>query len=146
MKKLLVIVVIVALAFGLYYYLAFQQLSYDIEDIVIDEVGFLSASLTIVLRVTNPNPLPLYLASTTFDLYINGDYAGYGSTSSIIIEGYRYRTIQAPIIITYTGLSASVVTTMLMGGSITVDIRGDASIFFIKVPFEISETLTLMES
>jgi LEA14-like dessication related protein len=144
MKKALAIVFIVALAFGMYYYLAFQQLSYEIEAISIDEAGLLSASLTIFLRANNPNPLPLYLASTTFDLYINGDYAGHGSTSSTTIEGHRYRTIQAPITITYTGLSAAVVNIILIGGLVRMDIRGDASLFFITVPFEISDTVTLM--
>lgn len=146
MKKILAIVVIVALGFSMYYYLAFQQLSYEIEVIAIDNVGLLNASLTVFLRANNPNLLPLYLATTTFDLYLNGDYAGHGSTASAIIVGYSYHTIQAPITIIYTGLSAGVMNIILIGGSVNVDIRGDASLLFIKIPFEISDTFTMIES
>jgi LEA14-like dessication related protein len=106
-------------------------------------VGVLRASVTVFLRVNNPNPLPLYLASTTFDLYINEDYAGHGSTVSTTIRGYGYQTIQAPTTISYAGLSATVVNSILSGGLMTLDIRGDAHFFVITVPFEISDTLTL---
>jgi LEA14-like dessication related protein len=143
MKKVLAIIVIVALAFGMYYLFAFQQLSYDIDAISLDEVGLLSASITVFLRVNNPNPLPLYLASTTFDLYINEEYAGHGSTASTTIGGYGYQTIHAPITISYTGLSATVVNSILSGGRMTLDIRGDAHFLLITMPFEISDTLTL---
>ena len=143
MKKVLVIVIIVALAFGMYYFFAFQQLSYDIDALRLDDVGVLSASVTVFLRVNNPNPLPLYLASTTFDLYINEDYAGHGSTVSTTIGGYGYQTIQAPLTISYTGLSATVVTSILSRGRMTLNILGDAHFFVITVPFEISDTLIL---
>ena len=146
MKKILAIVVIAALGFSRYYYLAFQQLSYEIEVIVIDNVGLLNASLTVFLQVNNPNPLPLYLASTTFDLYLNGDYAGHGSTASAIVGGYSFHTIQAPITIIYTRLSADLMNIILIGESVTVDIWGDASLLFIKVPFEISDTLIMIEN
>lgn len=143
MKKVFAIGVIFALASGLYYFVAFQQLSYDIDALRLDDVGVLSASITVVLRVNNPNPLPLYLASTTFDLYINEDYAGHGSTVSTTIGGYGYQTINAPITISYTGLSMTVVNSILSRGRMTLDVRGDAHFFVITVPFEISDTIAL---
>jgi LEA14-like dessication related protein len=143
MKKVFAIGVIVALAFGIYYVAAFQHLNYDIDALRLDDVGVLSASVTVFLRVNNPNPLPLYLASTTFGLYINEDYAGHGSTEAATIGGYGYQRIHAPVTISYTGLSATVVNSILSGGRITLDIRGDAHFFVITVPFEISDTLTL---
>lgn len=109
--------VIVALMSGLYYYLAFQHLSYYMEAISLDEVGLLSASVTVFLRMNNPNPLPLHLAATIFDLSINGECAGHGSTASTTIRGYGYQTILAPITIVYRGLYAAVVNSMLFGGT-----------------------------
>lgn len=143
MKKGIAIILIVVLAVGIYYSLAFQQLTYGIETASIDAVGLLSASMTITLRITNPNALPLYFAATDFDLYINGTYTGHGSTSATTLLGMEYQTIQTPITISYTGLTVSLVRIMLGGGAVALDIQGNASLFFIPVPFHISDTVTV---
>jgi hypothetical protein len=50
MKKVFAIGVIVALAFGIYYVAAFQHLNYDIDALRLDDVGVLSASVTVSPR------------------------------------------------------------------------------------------------
>lgn len=87
MKKVFAIGVIVALAFGIYYVVAFQHLNYDIDALRLDEVGVLSASVTVFLRVNNPNPLPLYLAATRLIFTLMRIMQGTGQQKQPLLEG-----------------------------------------------------------
>lgn len=143
MKHVLAVIAIVVLGFSIYYVVAFQQLDYELEAISLDEVGVLSATMTIVLRMSNPNPLPIYIPSTTFDIYLNGIYVGQGATSSMTVSGNGFNVIAAPITVSYTGISPSLVTAILSGGRFTVNIRGAASLFIVTIPFDLTETVSL---
>lgn len=138
------LILIILIGGGIYYYYAFQQLDFQIENASIENISLSGVALEIYIRVQNPNPLPIVITSTKFDVYLNDQYIGKGISEATTIGGNGFRTIQTPVHITFSGLALGIINELTKGGVVTIEVVGEASLFIFSLPFTISKTINLI--
>lgn len=126
-----------------YYYYAIPRLAnhfelsgLDLGDL--DMVGPVpvSAEIILIFEVKNPNVLPIYVPSGSFDVFINNQHLAKGDIPSFFIWGGGIQRVTVPVRVSLAGVTASIAGLILGGGRVTVEAQGTVNILFLSVPFE----------
>lgn len=125
-----------------YYYYAIPRLAnhfelsgLDLGDV--DTVGPVpvSAEIILVFEVRNPNVLPIYVPSGSFDVFINDQHLAKGDIPSFFIWGGSLQRVTVPVRGSLVGVAASIVSLVFGGGRITVEAQGTFNALLLSVPF-----------
>ncbi len=145
MRKGLVVIIILILliAGGYYYYTSLLRLKFDLSGARVASVGLTGAVIIFELRISNPNPIPVFLPSAEFDIFVNGEYLGRGTTTSLTIAPNSDRVLEVPISFSYAGLLQSVVELIKGKGTVDIQISGQIRIVIVNIPFSISQRVSL---
>ncbi len=142
MNKSAIIVIIIILGGGaVYLYSSYSSLEISLDDVRVESIGLTSATLIFNIHIYNPSPLPLTVSSTRFDIYLEDQYIGTGTSVATPISGNSKGSIQTPISFSYVGLGLGIVDILTQGGSAEVTISGEAKVYFISIPFQFTETI-----
>ena len=145
MNKVAIIIIIVVLGGGaVYLYSAYSSLEISLDDVRVESIGLTSATLIFDLRIYNPSPIPLTVSSTRFDIYLEDQYIGTGTSVATPISANSQGTIQTPISFSYVDLGLGIVNILTNGGSAEVTVSGEAKVYVISMPFQVSETISFV--
>jgi LEA14-like dessication related protein len=81
------IVVIAVASIGVYYYDAYHKLTFQLSSVNVTSLSLSSLQMNLVIEISNPSLLPIYIPSGSFEIYINGQHFGKGTFVSTTIGG-----------------------------------------------------------
>jgi len=119
---------------------ALRNIEVSVYDIVIESIGFTSATLKIKLKMFNPNSITATLDRADYNLYGNDIYVGSGVIPTRVdIPAHSSTVVTTTFDLSYSG-AAKVILDALSIGKITWKIKGtayfDTPFGSISVPFE----------
>ena len=144
MGKVAAVIAIVLVLFvfgGFVYYNALNGLEFQIIGVDIEDISSTSARFSFKIEVSNSHPIPVYLTSTYFDIFINKDFLTTSSTREVTIGANSLRVLIIPISIYYTSVAPALARIITGGGTVTAEIIGEAYFFIIGVPFTITKNI-----
>jgi len=141
-KTAIVIILVIVIGGGGYYlYSSYSSLEVSLDGVSIESIGLTSATLNLNIRIVNPSQIPLTVSSTRFDIYIEGQHVGTGSSAATGIGANSQGSLQAPVTLSYVDLSVGMIDVITQGGSADVTVSGEAKVYFISIPFQFTETV-----
>lgn len=75
----------------------------DVSDINLKGIGTEGIVVDVVLKITNPNRLPMTFDRATFNVYIDDEYVGRGTFPGIQISGYSTQLIDTETVVSWGG-------------------------------------------
>jgi LEA14-like dessication related protein len=132
---IIIVVVVVIAGFAIYYYDAYHKLTFQLKSVSLSSASLTSVKTNFGLAIGNPGPLPIYVPSGSFNVYINEVSVGTGSFSSLTVGGNSQSLITVPVDFNPTTLPSTVYNFITGGGSVTVTIVGSANLALFSVPF-----------
>jgi len=132
---LLICLIIIVAAFGLYYYNAIHRLRFQLVDVGLGTVGLTSAEIKLTIEVQNPNVLPIHIPSIDFDVYVNNQRLANGYTGAFTVGGSSRQSVIVSVTFAYTDIAMTIVNLITGGGTVTVKAEGSANFFLFGVPF-----------
>ncbi len=131
-----VIIVLIALVgLAVYYYNAYHNLTFQLNDVTLGSVSSSALTLNFVIGVNNTNLLPVYIPSGSFEIYINNQHLGKGTFNSVTVGGNSQGQVNAPATFNATDIPSVIMGLITGGGSVTVTIQGSADLWLFSVPF-----------
>lgn len=145
MKKnvviLLVVVFLCILGVVIYCFRSLQDLDFGVVDVELVDVGLRSATIELKMEVSNPALVPVYITSTSFDIFFDGQFFAHGGTAAVTAKARASTVMTQTITISYADAASAIVRLLVAGGTATVEIRGEAHFCGLSVPF--SKTTTV---
>ncbi len=132
---IILIVVIVVAGLAVYYYDAYHKLTFELKSVNLSSVSLTSVQTNFGIAISNPGPLPIYVPSGNFTVYINDVTSGTGSFGSLTVGGNSQSLITVPVDFNPTGLPSGIYGLITGGGTVTVTIVGSANLVLFSVPF-----------
>ena len=117
------------------------QVSFD--GVSVKSIGLTSATLTIRLRMYNPNTITATLDRADYELYGNNNYLGNGVIPQRIdIPAGGTRIVETDFVLSYSG-GAGVIWSSLIGGEVSWRIKGtayfDTPLGTMNIPFDVTQ-------
>ncbi len=131
----IVIVLVALVGLAIYYYNAYHNLTFQLNDVRLGSVSSSALTLNFAIGVNNTNLLPVYIPSGSFEVYINNQHLGKGTFTSVTIGGNSQGQVNAPATFNVSDVPSVIVGLITGGGSITVTIQGSADLWLFSVPF-----------
>ncbi len=131
-----IIVVIVVAGFAVYYYDAYNKLTFELKSVGVGDVSLTSIQITLRLQITNPNALPVYIPDGSFDIYINAIYLGAGTFGAVTVNGNSQDQITVPVTFNALDVPSVLYGIITGGGTVAVTVKGQANLVLSSVPFE----------
>ncbi len=128
---------------GLYYYNASRNLRFEVVGVGLRDLGLTGATLEISVEVSNPSWIPVYLTSTSFDIFVNGQFVGNGGTEAVTIGGSSSKVITATVTFKYADIAPTMISVIKKGGTATIMIAGVAHLFIFNIPFTNTTTIKI---
>lgn len=116
----------------------------ELWDVEIDDIGLWGLSLDLVLKVINPNSVPMRLDRADFEVYVDGNYLCSGSFPSTTVWGRSTEFVETHVEVPWKeGLTAlwKVVRAEMLGGGLTLSVEGTAYVGGFPIPFSYSEVV-----
>jgi LEA14-like dessication related protein len=132
-------ILILIIAFGIYYYTAMQQLKANLVDVGLMDAGITSARIEVVVEVQNPSLLPIYISNGDFTIFVNNQRLGYGSLGSFTVGGSSNQRVPVTISFSYVDVGMTIANLITGGGIVQVRLNGSLHTFIVSAP--ISTTL-----
>jgi LEA14-like dessication related protein len=131
-----VLIIVMAVAsIGVYYYDAYHKLAFQLDSVSVTDLSLSSLQMNLVMEIGNPNLLPIYIPSGSFEIYINSQHLGKGNFGSTTIAGNSKDQIAVPITFSISDLPAVLNGLIIGGGNVTVSVQGSINLVFFSVPF-----------
>jgi LEA14-like dessication related protein len=130
-----VIVVVVIAGFAIYYNDAYRKLTFELKGVSLTSASFTLVATNFEIAMGNPGPLPIYVPSGSFDVYINGVAVGVGSFSSQTISGNSVSLNTVPVDFNPTTLPSVILGLITGGGTVNIAIAGSANLVLFSIPF-----------
>lgn len=131
----IVIVVVALVGLAVYYYFAYNSLTFNLNRVRLGEVSTSSITLNVQIAVNNTYLLPVYIPSGSFTLYVNEERLGTGTFNSITVGGNNVGVVTAPVTVNAGDVPAVVFGLLTGGGAVTLTVDGSANLFLFSVPF-----------
>jgi LEA14-like dessication related protein len=132
---LVVIVVVALVGLAVYYYFAYNNLTFNLNRVRLGEVSSSSITLNVQIAVNNTYLLPVYIPSGSFTLYLNEERLGTGTFNSITVGGSNVGVVTAPVTVNAGDIPAVAFGLLTGGGAVTLTVDGSANLFLFSVPF-----------
>jgi LEA14-like dessication related protein len=117
--------------------------------IELTEFSLFQSAAKAQVKVTNPLPFPLKLASTSYRLLANGREVGSGSTKGMILHASQETTLELPIEVDHAELLGAAGSAVSSGGEIEARLKGTLVIRFsggdISVPLDLAGKFSLFK-
>jgi LEA14-like dessication related protein len=130
------IVVIVVAGLAVYYYDAYNKLTFELKSVSVGDISLSSIQITLRLQITNPNALSVYIPDGSFDIYVNDIYLGAGTFGALTINGNSQEQITVPVTFNASDVPSVFYGLITGGGTVTVTVKGQANLVLLSVPFE----------
>jgi LEA14-like dessication related protein len=138
-KKILIVLLsflLVGTALGVYYYYAYHRLGFQLVGVGLGNVvPYASVEIRLTLEVSNPNVLPVYVPSGSFDVYVNDQHLAGGDFGSFTVGGSGRQRITIPVTVTIIDIVTTVYGLITGGGTVTVRLEGSADLVLFRIPF-----------
>lgn len=131
----IIIVVIALVGLVVYYYNAYHNLTFELNEVNVANASLASMTLNIKIDINNPNLLPVYIPSGSFTVYLNGQRLGVGDFGSLTIGGNSQGVITAPVTFNATDVPSVLFGIITGGGRVTLSVQGSANLVLFSVPF-----------
>lgn len=131
-----VVVIVVAAGFVVYYYNAYHKLNFTLNGASLGSVSLTSVQTYFTLGIHNPNLLPVYIPSGSYQVYVNNQYFGRGTFGSLTVGGNSQDQITVPLIVSALSVGSTIYGLITGGGSVTITLQGSANLFLFTVPFK----------
>lgn len=131
----LVIIILVA-GFVVYYYDAYHKLTFTLTGASLGTVSLTSVQTYFTLQIRNPNLLPLYIPSGSYQVYVNNQYLGKGTFGSLTVGGHSIDQLKVPLTVSALSVASVVYGLITSGGSVTITLQGSANLFLFNAPFK----------
>lgn len=120
---------------GVYYYDAYPKLGFSAVGVGLGDVSYTSAEIRLILEISNPNLLPIFVPSGGFDIYLNNQHLAYGSFGSLFLAGGSTGRITVPVTFSATDVPFLIYGIVTGGGKATVRLEGAAHLVLFEIPF-----------
>ncbi len=130
-----VVVIVVIAGFAVYYYDAYNKLTFDLKKVSVGDVSLNSVQTTFDFEIGNPSALPVYIPSGDFEIYVNDQYLGAGSFGSLTVPDNGQSQISVPVAFNASDVPSVVYGIITGGGSVTVTVQGKIHLLLFSVPF-----------
>lgn len=131
-----VIVIVVIAGFAVFYYDAYNKLTFDLKKVGVGDVSLSSVETTFDFEIGNPSALPVYIPSGDFEIYVNDQYLGAGSFGSLTVAANGQSQITVPVTFNTSDIPSVVYGLITGGGSVTVTVQGKVNLLLLSVPFD----------
>ncbi len=129
------IIVIAVASIGVYYYDAYHKLTFQLSSVSVTNLSLSTLQMNLIMEISNPSLLPIFIPSGSFEIYINSQHLGKGTFGSTTIGGNSQNQIAVPVTFSTSDLPAVLFGLIIGGGNVTVSVQGSINLVFFSVPF-----------